>query len=50
MPVLIARHAERVDYAVRNAEGRSWQASAQRPWDTPITDADCHNTTASEDN
>ena len=39
MPVLIARHAERVDYAVRNAEGRSWQASAQRPWDTPITDA-----------
>jgi broad specificity phosphatase PhoE len=39
MPVLIARHAERVDYAVRSAEGRNWQATAERPWDTPITDA-----------
>ena len=39
MPVLIARHAERVDYAFRNATGSSWQATAERPWDTPITGA-----------
>jgi hypothetical protein len=39
MAVLVARHAERVDYAVRNNEGRSWQSTAERPWDTPITDA-----------
>lgn len=39
MAVLVARHAERVDYAVRINEGRSWQKTAERPWDTPITDA-----------
>lgn len=37
--MLVARHAERVDYVVRTAEGRSWQQTADRPWDTPITDA-----------
>lgn len=39
MAMLVARHAERVDYAVRNSEGRSWQQTAERPWDTPITEA-----------
>eukprot|EP01048_Picozoa_sp_COSAG05_P016767 COSAG05_NODE_2202_length_3405_cov_29.546884_2_plen_258_part_00 len=34
--VLITRHAERVDYATR-LKGGNWQASAERPWDTPIT-------------
>ena len=24
---------------MRNGEGRSWQQTAERPWDTPITDA-----------
>jgi hypothetical protein len=39
MPILIARHAERVDYAVRSsAEQKNWQADAERPWDTPITE------------
>ena len=36
--VLITRHAERVDYDTRQ-KGGNWQASAERPWDTPITDA-----------
>ena len=34
--VLITRHAERVDYDTRQ-KGGNWQASAERPWDTPIT-------------
>lgn len=38
MPILIARHAERVDY-VSLAAGKPWQPSAARPWDTPITEA-----------
>ena len=34
--VLITRHAERVDYDTR-LKGGNWHASAERPWDTPIT-------------
>lgn len=36
MPVVVARHAEREDYAWR-ARGESWQAQSARPWDTPLT-------------
>ena len=38
MPVVIVRHAERVDYCARgDGRGKEWISSTERPWDTPIT-------------
>ena len=36
MPLFVARHAARVDYAERDA-GSNWTAKAERPWDPPLT-------------
>ena len=36
MPLFVARHAARVDYAERDA-GNNWTAKAERPWDPPLT-------------
>eukprot|EP01065_Artemidia_motanka_P051964 TRINITY_DN9262_c0_g1_i4.p1 TRINITY_DN9262_c0_g1~~TRINITY_DN9262_c0_g1_i4.p1 ORF type:complete len:280 (+),score=70.79 TRINITY_DN9262_c0_g1_i4:52-840(+) len=35
--VLLARHAERVDYT--ESDKRGWVAAAARPWDSPITES-----------
>jgi len=35
--VFIARHGERVDYQWAAAD-KNWQAQAERPWDSPMTD------------
>ncbi|GMH85034.1 hypothetical protein TrVE_jg5130 [Triparma verrucosa] len=34
------RHGERVDY-VNKAAGINWTSSAERPWDTPLTETGC---------
>lgn len=34
--VVVARHGERLDYQMRDA-GENWTASAERPWDPPLT-------------
>ena len=34
--IVLVRHAERVDYAEK-ALGRNWMATADEPWNTPIT-------------
>ena len=36
MPLFVARHAARVDYAERDGGG-NWTAKAERPWDPPLT-------------
>lgn len=36
--VFVSRHGERLDYKCL-ARGELWQATATRPWDTPLTDA-----------
>eukprot|EP00312_Isochrysidales_sp_CCMP1244_P037535 CAMPEP_0202747236 /NCGR_PEP_ID=MMETSP1388-20130828/8825_1 /ASSEMBLY_ACC=CAM_ASM_000864 /TAXON_ID=37098 /ORGANISM="Isochrysis sp, Strain CCMP1244" /LENGTH=342 /DNA_ID=CAMNT_0049414569 /DNA_START=69 /DNA_END=1096 /DNA_ORIENTATION=+ len=38
MPIILARHAERLDYVERDA-GRNWIASSAQPWNTPLTGA-----------
>ena len=39
LPQCVDVFGERVDYAVRSsAEQKNWQADAERPWDTPITE------------
>ena len=35
--VIVARHGERLDYVTRDAGG-NWTATADRPFDTPLTD------------
>lgn len=34
--IFICRHGERVDYQWK-ARGENWQAQAERPWDSPLT-------------
>ena len=36
--VFVARHGEREDYAWHK-RGENWQATAARPWDSPLTPA-----------
>ena len=36
--VFVSRHGERLDYQFL-AQGTPWQTTAERPWDTPLTDA-----------
>ncbi|CAE8704882.1 unnamed protein product [Polarella glacialis] len=36
MAILVARHGERLDYALR-AAGQAWIGTAERPWDPPLT-------------
>ena len=38
--LVIMRHGERVDY-VNKAAGINWTSSAERPWDTPLTETGC---------
>lgn len=35
--VIVARHGERLDYVMRD-RGENWIASADRPWDPPLSD------------
>jgi broad specificity phosphatase PhoE len=34
--IFVARHAERLDYAMRNS-GSNWLPTADKPWDAPLT-------------
>ena len=35
--IFVCRHGEREDYRWRE-RGQNWQAQAERPWDTPLTE------------
>jgi len=35
--IVVARHAERLDYDMRDNKGQNWTSTAARPFDTPVT-------------